>query len=199
MIFAVFAWLWLMVCADLLWENNTADWWLVAGADLVWENSTTGWLVPNSELLTFWYRASCVRVTMHRGCSIFYFGKRSYFQWQKSACRFQSLESYHLSQQERAGTCKIYRNRTAARCSGKKILWLSHFEMDAVMQMPGSGDGCPVAGKKGVHSDPFQQNFRVLRKVMYMQIRWEASVLVSYSVLCTTYNLEAASKKQVNL
>jgi len=43
--------------------------------------------------------------------------------------------------------------------------------MDAVMQMPGSGDGCPVAGKKGVHSDPFQQNFRVLRKVMYRQIR----------------------------
>jgi len=28
--YAVFAWLWLMAGADLLWENNTADW-LVAG------------------------------------------------------------------------------------------------------------------------------------------------------------------------
>ena len=32
--FAVFVWLWLIVGADLLRENNTADW-LVAGADLV--------------------------------------------------------------------------------------------------------------------------------------------------------------------
>ena len=39
----VFAWLWLMADADLLWENNIADW-LVAGADLVWENNTAGWL-----------------------------------------------------------------------------------------------------------------------------------------------------------
>ena len=37
-----------MAGADLLWENNTADW-LVTGADLVWENSTAGWLTdkPN--------------------------------------------------------------------------------------------------------------------------------------------------------
>ena len=40
---AVFAWLWLMAGADLLWENSNADW-LVAGADLVWENSSVGWL-----------------------------------------------------------------------------------------------------------------------------------------------------------
>ena len=40
---AVFAWLWLVAGADLLWENSTADW-LVAGADLVWENSIAGWL-----------------------------------------------------------------------------------------------------------------------------------------------------------
>ena len=38
----MFAWLWLVAGADLLWENSNAE--LVADADLVWENSTAGWL-----------------------------------------------------------------------------------------------------------------------------------------------------------
>jgi len=50
-IHAVFAWLWLVAGADLLWENNIADWLVVAGANLVWENNTAGWLAdkPNEQ------------------------------------------------------------------------------------------------------------------------------------------------------
>ena len=39
----LFAVLWLVAGADLLWEKNTAGW-LIASADLVWEKNTVGWL-----------------------------------------------------------------------------------------------------------------------------------------------------------
>ena len=42
-IFTLFAVLWLVAGADLLWEKNTAGW-LIASADLVWEKNTVGWL-----------------------------------------------------------------------------------------------------------------------------------------------------------
>ena len=73
----MFAWLWLVAGADLLWENNTADW-LVAGADLVWENSTAGWLAdkPNEQSAYRWTTLHlCIHVIVPTNMPSFLFSQ----------------------------------------------------------------------------------------------------------------------------